>query len=210
MSLYPCKIWWTFAGNTCGQLTQPLAALLVMGMAGYRLAPRKQPEHHANDQSSQTPQTITEEPAENGLSRLQRHHFAGLFGVLVFFGWTGVSGLWNDHFIRTFFGRITKNNAGEITNVGRHPGVTDAGLVHLEGLTNLQSLHLSETQITDAVLVHLKGLTSLEINTQVTGAGLVHLKGVTNLQSLNLNRTQVTDAGVAELKQALPDCKIEK
>ncbi len=91
--------------------------------------------------------------------------------------------------------------------------ITDAGLMHLTGLTNLQDLTLSSTKITDAGLVHLKGLTKLEtLNLnfcrQITDAGLVHIKGMTKLETLNLMQTQVTDAGVAELQQALPNCKI--
>jgi hypothetical protein len=38
----------------------------------------------------------------------------------------------------------------------------------------------------------------------------VHLKGLTGLQTLYLRSTKVTDAGVAELKKALPNCKIYK
>tara|TARA_B100000809_G_scaffold229923_1_gene243907 strand:- start:322 stop:438 length:117 start_codon:yes stop_codon:yes gene_type:complete len=38
----------------------------------------------------------------------------------------------------------------------------------------------------------------------------VHLNGLTQLQDLGLQQTKVTDAGVAELKKALPDCKIVK
>ena len=38
--------------------------------------------------------------------------------------------------------------------------MTDAGLAHLKGLTNLE-LDLSGTQVTDAGLSHLKGLTNL-------------------------------------------------
>ena len=34
--------------------------------------------------------------------------------------------------------------------------ITDAGLVHLKGLTNLETLHLSDTPITDAGLLHLE------------------------------------------------------
>ncbi len=41
------------------------------------------------------------------------------------------------------------------------PKVTDAGLKHLKGLTNLQSLDLGQTQVTDAGLEPLKGLTQL-------------------------------------------------
>ena len=44
-----------------------------------------------------------------------------------------------------------------------------------------------------------------------TDAGLAHLKGMTKLQELSLGyNKQVTDAGVAELKKALPNCKIIK
>ena len=68
--------------------------------------------------------------------------------------------------------------------------ITDAGLVHLTGLTKLQTLNLACDQITDA--------------------GLVHLKGLTNLERLLLYNTQVTDAGVAELKKALPNCDIRR
>ena len=39
--------------------------------------------------------------------------------------------------------------------------ITDAGLVHLQGLTGLERLHLTSTPITDAGLVHLQGLTCL-------------------------------------------------
>jgi len=45
-------------------------------------------------------------------------------------------------------------------------------------------------------------------NMQTSDAGLVHLKGLAKLGSVQLNGTQVTDAGVAELKQALPGCRI--
>jgi hypothetical protein len=32
----------------------------------------------------------------------------------------------------------------------RNPGITDAGLVHLEGLSNLENLHLIKTSVTAA------------------------------------------------------------
>ena len=92
--------------------------------------------------------------------------------------------------------------------------ITDAGLVHLKGLTKLQTLDLWDTKITDAGLVHLKGLTKLTwLNlpgTKITDAGLIHLQELPRLETLNLLYTKVTDAGIAELKQALPDCKIIK
>lgn len=90
---------------------------------------------------------------------------------------------------------------GKVTIDDKNPGkpvigvafsnrkVTDAGLEHLKGLTQLQHLILQNTKITDA--------------------GLEHLKGLTQLQQLNLN-TKVTDQGVERLQQALPKCKIER
>ena len=92
--------------------------------------------------------------------------------------------------------------------------VTDAGLTHLKGLTSLHKLTLDSAQVTDAGLTHLKGLTSLNYldlrNTQITDAGLTHLKGLTNLDSLILINTHVTQAGVDRLRQAIPRCVIYK
>jgi Leucine-rich repeat (LRR) protein len=63
--------------------------------------------------------------------------------------------------------------------------VSDAGLAHLRGLTQLKGLNLSSTQVTDA--------------------GLEHLRGLTRLTYLHLSNTQVTDASVNELKKVLPN-----
>jgi len=86
----------------------------------------------------------------------------------------------------------------------RGPKVSDAGLVHLKGLTKLRTLSLDRTQVSDAGLVHLKELTQLRTltlyNTKVSDAGLVHLKGLTKLLWLDLNNTRVTDAGLVHLK----------
>ena len=61
-------------------------------------------------------------------------------------------------------------------------------MVHLKGLTNLESLNLNRTKITDAGLSHLSALTKLSTlylaGPKVTDAGLVHLGGMTNLQDL--------------------------
>ena len=60
---------------------------------------------------------------------------------------------------------------------------------------------------------YLKGLTSLEeldlSDTQITDAGLEDLKGLTRLEELYLHGTQVTDAGIKELRKALPKCLIQ-
>jgi hypothetical protein len=96
----------------------------------------------------------------------------------------------------------------------RKTKVTDDGLEHLKELTSLQSLNLMYTQVTDAGLVHLKGLKSLQQlrlhGTQVADAGLMHLKGMTSLQTLMLYDTKVTTVGVNDIQSALPKCKIFK
>ena len=233
-----------------GMATQPLTALLVMGLAGYRLAPRKHREIQAGQPSSPTATTFIEKSVENWFLSLQRPHVAALIGVLVFLFALIPTGILNQH-------RLTMNSASLINGANtaglklvsgatnnslraisdlEHlqsldlsgTRITGAGLVHLQGLTKLKSLRLERTPVTDAGLVHIKGLTSLQellltgcqnitgaglahlrdmpsltslgLNgTEITDAGLVHLKGLTNLKSLRLEHTHVTDAGIAEL-----------
>lgn len=82
--------------------------------------------------------------------------------------------------------------------------ITDAGLVHIAGLTDLQDLNLTGTGVTDVGLLNLARLTRLEhlilSGTRVSDAGLAHLKGLTRLRYLSLDFTQVTDTGLAHLK----------
>ncbi|MFO1093655.1 MAG: hypothetical protein U0992_10130 [Planctomycetaceae bacterium] len=58
--------------------------------------------------------------------------------------------------------------------------ITDAGLQHLSGLTDLATLDLQSAPITDAGLVHLSNLQHLDrlclTGTQVHGPGLAHLR----------------------------------
>jgi hypothetical protein len=81
--------------------------------------------------------------------------------------------------------------------------ITDAGLAHIEGLNQLQSLWLNNTKVTDAGLAQLIGLPQLQDlnlrNTQITDAGLAHIAGLTQLQHLDLFNTQITDAGLARI-----------
>ena len=91
--------------------------------------------------------------------------------------------------------------------------ITDAGMVHLKGLTKLQTLNLYGTKITDAGLVHLRGMTKLQTlnlkgsmgsmvrRSGITDAGLEHLKGLAKLQTLDLRWNHwITDAGLEHLK----------
>ena len=106
--------------------------------------------------------------------------------------------------IKEMGGHVEFDRNKAVVKVRLRDDVTDAGLEHLKGLTNLQDLYLGFSKVTDAGLEHLKGLTSLQglnlNSTQVTDAGLEHLKGLTNLQDLGFYRTKVTDAGLEHLK----------
>jgi hypothetical protein len=103
--------------------------------------------------------------------------------------------------------------------------ITDAGLVHLKDMADLQFLTLADMPITDKGLVHLEGLrhlrdltvrcakvsgpglrgltrlTSLGLqDSAYTDAGLAHLRGLTKLERLDLRNTAITDAGLVHLK----------
>ena len=206
---------------------QPLTALLVMGMAGYRLAPQKQPTPVTSDASARTDQPAAAVPSGGWIQGLHQAHFVAPVALLVLFGGLVTTGIWNNHRITMVSRNITRNDAGEITSLTlskwatdntlrvtseldnlvflalSDSQVTDTGLVHLNQLTNLHFLDLGDTEITDAGLVNLKGLTKLTDltlgETKTTDAGLVHLKGLTNLQRLYLDSTEITDVGLAHL-----------
>jgi hypothetical protein len=70
------------------------------------------------------------------------------------------------------------------------PAITDAGLRHLEGLPNLTSLDLQNTQVTDQ--------------------GLEVLKTMPKLAQLYVHGSKVTPEGEQTLQGALPQLTIEK
>ena len=67
--------------------------------------------------------------------------------------------------------------------------ITDVGLKHLLGMTDLRSLVLSDTAITDEglrIIGQLRSLRHLVLrDTQITDAGLAHLMGLVNLESIS-------------------------
>jgi internalin A len=113
-------------------------------------------------------------------------------------------------------------NIGQLSHVERlrlnGPFVTDAGLAHLKGLTDVYSLDSVDryvicdgtivlrgaARVTDAGMPYLKDLTrllSLDLDgTQVSDDGLANLAGMTKLESLGLADTRVTDIGLVHLK----------
>jgi beta-lactamase regulating signal transducer with metallopeptidase domain/Leucine-rich repeat (LRR) protein len=114
--------------------------------------------------------------------------------------------------------------------------ITDVGLVHLKGLQSMETLYLDHTQLSDAGLVSLREMRSLQYlvlsGTKVSGEGLVHLKDLKSLRHLYVRVDSVSEAGLrhlqemawlhelglgegsinetalADLKKALPDCRI--
>ena len=82
--------------------------------------------------------------------------------------------------------------------------ITDAGLTHLRGLANLESLTLKDTAVTDAGLARLAVMVNLRhiqlIGNGVTDAGLIGVGQLTGLEYLYLSDTQVTDAGLIHLR----------
>jgi hypothetical protein len=85
--------------------------------------------------------------------------------------------------------------------------MTDAELLELSALTQLQHLNLEGNPVTDRGLKHLTGLSQLRTlrldRTAVTDAGLKELTGFKKLQSLQLPG-RVTNAAIAKLQEALP------
>ncbi|MEX2120738.1 MAG: hypothetical protein WD847_14195 [Pirellulales bacterium] len=113
--------------------------------------------------------------------------------------------------------------------LGRNPGITDVGLIHLAGLKKLRVLYLYRTGVTGPGLKHLGALSNLESlsldhslvrdeglahlrnlaklrwlqlsNTKITDNGLMHLSAIRSLENLGLSNTDVTDAGLEYLRQ---------
>lgn len=85
-------------------------------------------------------------------------------------------------------------------NVSGALGVTDDGLKHIEHLTKLTSLVLSQTKITDDGLRHLNKLTELTFinlrGTGLTDQGLTHIGHLPKLSFVVLEGNAITDDGL--------------
>jgi hypothetical protein len=88
------------------------------------------------------------------------------------------------------------------------------GLENLKGMSRLESIYLQYNKITDAGIAHLKGLKNLKKLTftddRITDAGLKDLKQMNQLEEFSFSSDLVTDAGIKDLQKALPKLKIER
>ena len=107
-------------------------------------------------------------------------------------------------------GKLLQLRALVVKKTGFETGmITNAGLEHLQQLTNLELLNLYGNGVNDAGLIHLQGMTKLrELNLSllaITDKGMVHLKPLDQLEQLDLlysvgfSGPILSNAGVAPL-----------
>ncbi|MEZ6142029.1 MAG: protein kinase [Zavarzinella sp.] len=91
--------------------------------------------------------------------------------------------------------------------------VSDEGMKIIKVLEKLDILDLSGTQVGDLGLKELKDLKNLNHlflkDTNLTDESLNQLKEFKKLTYLKLQNTKISQKGFADLRQALPNCKIE-
>ena len=130
------------------------------------------------------------------------------------------------HVISLFLGSRTTNDTlsllgkfPQLKQIEIHcaPNVTDEGLVHLAGLSELRILWFGYVGITDNGMIHLGKLSNLEVlhlriayKAEFNDAGLVHLNELKKLRELQLISTKVSDEAIKKLKTELPKCTISR
>ncbi len=93
------------------------------------------------------------------------------------------------------------------------PNITNKGLKHIRGLTNLKLLSISECDVSDAGVEHLLELHNLEHlflrDTQITGRALDQLLTLPNLKHIYVSDcSNLTQSEVDELKRSHPAIRI--
>lgn len=107
-----------------------------------------------------------------------------------------------------YFGHVT-----QVRVVATHE-LSDADLIHISHLSQLEELDLHRSPITDARLSYLEGLADLQsltlFHTDVGDRGLVHLRRLNRLRTLSVENTKVTNTGAEGLQRMLPNLKISR
>jgi len=98
---------------------------------------------------------------------------------------------------------------GHVSYVSFGEGSSDAELVHVGRLTQLDQLVINGLPVTNDGLSHLKGLANLRrlilVGPAITDANLAHLRRLYRLRRLELINTRVTEAAARELQKPLPE-----
>jgi Leucine-rich repeat (LRR) protein len=94
----------------------------------------------------------------------------------------------------------------------RQQCITDAGLAHLQTLTQLENLDLFGHDLSDASATNFTKMTKLKTlalsGHGFTDLGLRNLANLPLLRTLRLFETSVTTNGTAELEQRLPGIEV--
>jgi hypothetical protein len=123
-------------------------------------------------------------------ARVQREAVAGIqkAGGSVRYDWQIVEGHWIRGKLwapRWLVDLIGIDYFGHVTGVDFRRDATDEKLALVTRLDRVERLHSAGDRVTDAGLVHLEGLTNISFldlqNTRVSDAGLIHLKGLAKL-----------------------------
>ena len=97
-----------------------------------------------------------------------------------------------------------ENELGQVASIYFEiPGINDAGLTHLGGLSALTDLNLSGTRIRDRGLVvigTLAGLRELRLPAGISDNGLIHLRPLSDLRELYLVGSKISDQGLVHIK----------
>ena len=92
----------------------------------------------------------------------------------------------------------------KLRTVGLGHSITDAGLVYVAGLKQVETLTLVGAPLKGSGLANLSGMTKLRSlnleSTSVDDASLAHLQGLKQLKELNIGGTLVTPRGIEQLK----------
>ncbi|MBW2058218.1 MAG: hypothetical protein JRJ26_12055 [Deltaproteobacteria bacterium] len=79
----------------------------------------------------------------------------------------------------------------------------DAGLSNVAGLVRLTTLNIPNSRITDAGMAFLKNLREMKslvlTAANITDSGIEYLAGLSRLEILNLSNTRLTDAGMVHI-----------
>jgi hypothetical protein len=171
--------------------------------------------------------TVSDISALNKLTNLKK---LSLDGIIQDNSGLDISALKNLEELKIYLSHSTKNRRGRweraslndndlacmenLTSLkrlylGPNDKITDKGLMHLKGLTELNSLELNRADLSDDGLPYFKdmhNLTVLRIGGSFTPKALEHLKGIKSLSSLYINSEQpLPSRAIRDLKKSLPN-----